>query len=115
MQEVKRVVAEISGRRSKERYCILCYAVEIARRYQPQEPQMKSVCEEIRKEIGKQSNNTVLKALSRAVDDIWEQGDRVKLQEIYGRPLWERPSPKELVVMLAQYVWERCSDEWAEK
>ena len=88
----------------------MCYAVDIARRWQPKEPQMNAVCEEIRKEVGKQSNNTVLKALSRAVDDIWEQGDRNRLQKIYGRPLWERPSPKELVVMLAQYIWERYPD-----
>ena len=106
VQEIKKVVSEISGRRSKECYFILCYAVYVARKYQPAEPRMKLLCAEVRREVGKKKDNTVSKALSRAVDDIWQYGDRSKLNESYGRPILERPSPKEIVNRLAQYMWK---------
>ncbi len=109
MQEIKRVITELSGNRGKECYYILCCAVKFVRDCQPEEPQMKAVCEEVRKETGKNSSKTVSKALSRAVDDIWEEGDHKRLEEIYGRPVLECPSPRELILRVAQYVWVNSS------
>ena len=104
MQDIMRLVTEISGRRSKGCYYVLCRAVELVRDCQPGEVQMKAVCAMVHQDNG-MTPGAVEKALSRAVDDIWDNGNRDKLQQIYGRPLWERPSPKELVNVLAQHLW----------
>ncbi len=109
MKEVKQIVSELSGRRNKECYYILCCAVEVARKYQPEEPKMKVIWAQVKEQTGKRQEKTVSKALSRAVDDIWEHGDRQKLQEIYGHPIPERPTPKEMVYRLAEYVWKTFS------
>ena len=99
------LVTEISGRRNKGCYYVLCWAIEAVRECQPGGMQMKEVCAEIHKDVG-MSPGAAAKALSRAVDDIWDNGNRDKLQQIYGRPLLERPSPKELINVLAQHLWK---------
>ena len=104
MKEVKKLVTQISGRRGKECYYILCCAVDIALSYQPVEPQMKLICTSIKDRTGK-DYKAVVKSLSRAVDDIWDHGDRQKLCEIYGRTLLEKPTPKDIVCVLAQHLW----------
>ena len=48
---------------------------------------------------------TVYKSLSRAVKDIWENGDRQALERAIGYHLLEEPTPKELVMSLAQALW----------
>lgn len=104
MKEIKQVVTEISGRRGTAPYYALCCAVEIAIRHQPKEPQMKTLWMEIQAREGG-SITSISRALSRAVDDIWEHGNRKKLDEIYGHIVVEKPTPKELVFVLAQYMW----------
>ncbi len=47
MKEIKQIVARISGHRNRECYTILCYAVEAARQYQPQEPKMKVILADV--------------------------------------------------------------------
>ena len=105
MKEIKKLVTELSGHRGRECYYILCLAVEVVLDSQPDEPQMKQVWTEVRSRSGKNSPKTVSRALSRAVDDIWEHGARGKLCEIFGRPVEEKPSPKDVVLVLAQYIW----------
>lgn len=97
-------MTELSGRRNKACYYVLCLAVEAARGCLPEEPAMKMVCANIRQSTG-MTAAAAAKALSQATADIWEYGNRDKLQEVYGRPLYERPSPKELVCVLANYCW----------
>lgn len=104
MKEIKKIVTQISGRRNKSCYADLCYAVDIARKYQPQEPPMSIILRETREATGK-SELALSKALSRAVKDIWEYGDFQELEKIYGRQVSEQPTPRELVYCLAEYVW----------
>ncbi len=105
MREIMQMVTEISGRRNKSCYYVLCRAVYAARARQPGDMQMKTVCACVKSDTG-MSAPAVAKALSRAADDIWDNGNHSKLEEIYGRPILERPSPKELVNVLAQHVWK---------
>ena len=106
MKEIKKLVTEISGRRGKECYFILCCAVEAALLNQPNEPPMKYICAAVRERTEKKSDRAVSKALSRAVDDIWENGDRKRLEQIYARPILEKPAPRDMVLVLAQYLWK---------
>lgn len=105
LQEIMQLVTEISGRRNKGCYYVLCWAIDVVREHQPDGMQMKEVCAVINKDAG-MTPGAAAKALSRAVDDIWDNGNREKLCQIYGRPLLERPSPKELINVLAQHLWK---------
>ena len=105
MKEIKKLVTELSGHRGRECYYILCLAVAVALDSQPAEPQMKQVWAEVRIRSGKNNPKTISRALSRAVDDIWEHGARGRLCEIFGRPVEEKPSPKDVILVLAQYIW----------
>ena len=51
--------------------------------------------------------DTLAKALSRAEEDIWDCGDRAELQKLFQRVLREKPTPKDLVRVLALSVWRR--------
>lgn len=51
--------------------------------------------------------DTLAKALSRAAEDIWDCGDRAELQKLFQRVLREKPTPKDLVRVLALSVWRR--------
>lgn len=65
---------------------------------------MKTVCAAVGRRAG-MSCPAAAKALSRVTTDIWDFGNRDKLRELYGRPVLERPTPKELVWVLAYYCW----------
>lgn len=99
---IKRTVTELSGRRNMACYYVLCLAVQAARDRLPAEPPMGVICATVQDSTG-MSGGAVSKALSRVTADIWDNGNRDKLRKIYGRPILERPSPKELVFVLAGY------------
>ena len=63
---------------------------------------MSTICAMVQASSG-MSVKAISKALSRVAADIWEYGNRDKLQQIYGRPVLEQPTPKELVSVLAVY------------
>ena len=104
MKKVDRVVASFGGRRGKSSYIILCQVLEQALAAMPEEPSMGALCQEVGQSSGKKAE-TVYKSLSRAVKDIWENGDRQALERAIGYHLLEEPTPKELVMSLAQALW----------
>lgn len=111
MKEIKQIVARISGHRNRECYTILCYAVEAARHYQPQEPKMKVILADVVDMMEeKKELSTLSKALSRVAADIWEHGDHQELWKVFGRQTVDPPTPKELVFRLAEYVWREFGD-----
>ena len=63
---------------------------------------MSTICAMVQASTG-MSVKAISKALSRVTADIWVYGNRDKLQQIYGRPVLEQPTPKELVSVLAVY------------
>ena len=106
MKEIKEAVARISGHRNQACYTALCYAAEAARRYQPQEPRMKTILADAAAQMGAPGGvSTLSKALSRVTRDIWDHGDRRELEKLFGGTLLEQPSPRALVLRLAESVW----------
>ena len=63
---------------------------------------MSTICAMVQTSSG-MSVKAISKALSRVTADIWEYGNRDKLCQIYGRPVLEQPTPKELVSVLSVY------------
>lgn len=104
MKKVAQIVAGFCGRRSKNGYGVLCQILEAALAAMPEERPLGVLCEEVGRASGKKGE-TVYKALARASKDIWENGDRQKLEEVVGYRLREEPSPKELVTSLTQALW----------
>ena len=108
MKCIQREVACISGRRGKSCYYVLCCVVKTAIQYLPAEISMQELCSEAGDLCGKKKE-AVLKALSRATKDIWEYGNRQELNRVMGHDLYEKPSPKDLVIALAQLLWFEMS------
>ncbi|MBQ1280825.1 MAG: hypothetical protein IIY16_01090 [Oscillospiraceae bacterium] len=102
MKTVDQIVTELSGRRNKSCYKVLAWAIKVALSYAPEEPQMKLIESEVAKKLQMEHPRTVAKALSRAVEDIWEYGDRACLRKMYARKVLERPTPKELIYRIVE-------------
>lgn len=104
MDMAELLVNSISGHSGNSGYYILSRAVAETRKYVPERP---LVMKEIYPIVAKRCNTSVeavSKAVARATEDCWEHGDRVQLERIAGRKLWEKPSPKDLLVLLACYL-----------
>ena len=71
---------------------------------------MKTILAEVKDMMrdGKERKDSSLsKALSRALEDIWENGDRQELEKLFGYKDMVRPTPRELVCRIAEYAWKR--------
>ena len=107
MKDIKETIARISGHRHRRGYAVLICAVQAAHKYQPREPQMNAIQKDVAAMMGGGRTPTaVSRNLARVTVDIWEHGDRQELSKVYGHPVQDRPTPKELVLRLAEYVWE---------
>lgn len=99
-------IAQFAGRRGRSCYEILDCAVEVAMRDMPRELPMAEICNETGRRCGR-TGKAVYKALSRVTWDIWEYGNPGQLEKTIGYALYDRPSPKELVISLAQAFWDK--------
>ena len=74
---------------------------------------MQDICAEVGAICGKQPQ-TVYQAIARAVKDIWEYGNIPNLEQVVGYTLCVKPSPKELVISLAESFWNQEDHETVE-
>lgn len=72
MEELARMISELSNHSGREGYGILYLVVEEAWKHQPTTPRMLELCGSVMQAAGKRDPKTVYRALVRAVDDIWE-------------------------------------------
>ncbi|MDR0890256.1 MAG: sporulation initiation factor Spo0A C-terminal domain-containing protein [Oscillospiraceae bacterium] len=108
LKEITQIITRISGRRGRNCYYQLARAVLVVVRTLPEEPLMKVICAETA-HICEKKAPAVWKALSRAVDDIWEYGDRAELSATLGYTPREKPSPHDFIISLACQIW--CKQE----
>ena len=110
MNTVNQVIKRVSGRNNKGCYQELRCAVEVALELLPEWPQMKVLQTEVVRRISKKAtSSSVSRALARAAADIWQYGSRESLEALFGRPLYEQPSPRSLIFTLAEYVKEEAA------
>ena len=101
MGRAEDIVFEISGNAYLNCYEDLCRAVEIACEHFPEQLSMKELSAAVVPRLkGKKNAQSVSRALSRAVEDAWENGGRNVLEEKYNFRM--KPSPKELIFKLAR-------------
>lgn len=48
----------------------------------------------------------VAREIARAVEEIWEHGDRERLRDVLGHKLLDKPTPAEVIQALANYIAE---------
>ena len=97
----------LSGLHGRKHNRILCQVVEAGLCHMPGEPSIGVLCAEVggRKE---KRGDTIYKALTRTVRDIWEHGDRKELERLMGYRLTEvEPPAKELVTALISTLWNQ--------
>lgn len=98
-------ISAFSGRRNLSGYTALFYAVEAALIFGVDGLKMEEVLAYVQeKMLGKKSKAAISKALSRVTADIWDHGDRDSLIRLCGYERSEKPSPKELIIRLAEAV-----------
>ena len=101
MARAEDIVFEISGNTRLSCYEALCRAVEIACEHFPEQLSMSELSTAVVPRLkAKKTVQSVSRALSRAVEDAWENGGKSVLEEKYNFRV--KPSPKELILKLAQ-------------
>lgn len=104
MKDMRIIVNSISGHSGNDCYSTLTVAAECMRdRYLTRPQVTRAVYPEVAAICGV-SPEAVAKAVARATADIWDYGDREQLRRIADRQLMDKPSPKELLAMLALYA-----------
>ena len=104
MTEPADVIWSFGGRQFRLCYRVLYEAVTIGVQYQPECPQMKDIWYDVCR-IEHTKPCTVAKALTRALEDLWQYGDMERIIEYY--PNWKnyRPTPKEFIFVVSRKIW----------
>lgn len=106
MKRIQDAIFDMGGRQSGEGPGLLCMAIEEAMRCQPVMPQMKVIWADVKRRTGKDTAKAVSKALERAVHDLWLYGDRAVMATYRRSWLYDRPSPKEFISVVAGRLWD---------
>lgn len=101
MVKAEDIVFEISGNAHSGCYEALCRAVEIAFDHFPEQLSMNDLTSAVVPMLKEKKNaQSVSRALSRAVEDAWDNGGQAVLKIKYG--FHSKPTPKELIFTLAR-------------
>ena len=109
MKSISESVTRIAGHRGNRFYATLICMVNVATASMPAELSMQEICRRTSLLCGK-SVTAVSQDASRAVQDIWEYGSRQELIKLLGRDPKVKPSPKDLVIELAQIFWNQFQE-----
>ena len=106
MDTTESVIASFGGNQHRECYKNLCYAISIEREHQPRTPKMQELVTEVSMRTSNASPRTIGRSLARAIEDLWNYGDKTKLVSF--NPSWKRyrPKPQEFIQTIARYLWE---------
>lgn len=100
---VRQLLSQIGLSCNRETYRTLTLMVEGALRSGRDNVQMKALHIYAAENSGK-SLSSITRAISRAMDDLWINGDRDELTDLLGKPLTSRPRPRDLVTCLRDYI-----------
>lgn len=100
---VRQLLSQIGLSCNRETYRTLSLMVEGALKSNRVDVHMRSLYAYTAEQSGK-SLSSVTRAISRAMDDLWINGDRNELADLFGKPLTSRPRPRDLVVCLRDFI-----------
>lgn len=103
--QATQIVNRISGRNNLTCYEVLRYAIDVSLEHYPEHLQMKVIDREVaRKAEMTVKPMAVSRALARAAADIWENGCREQLEQIYGHQLHDAPSALSIIHTVSDYL-----------
>ena len=109
MDNIENVIQSFGGHQYKVCYRDLCQAIAVEKEYQPDPPQMKAVIIEASRRAKKSSAKSMWRSVARAVEDLWDSGDRDELTAF--QRCWRsyRPKPREFIEVVARRIWNEES------
>lgn len=109
-EKAQQALHSIRGRHHLSCYDIMEHAVDLAVESYPAKPSMKVIGREVAHRADKPlSPSAVSRAMSRAAQDIWDNGSRENLTKIYGHPLREQPTAQSVIYTLSEYAAQRVT------
>ena len=110
MDRIEDSIRSFGGHQYKVCYKDLCCVIGVAKEYQPDHLKMEVIMREASKKTRRCSPKTMWRSVSRAVEDLWESGDKDALTA-YQR-CWRgyRPKPQEFIEVISRNIWieEMC-------
>ena len=105
MDRIEEIIRSFGGHQYKVCYRDLCCVIGVEKEYQPEPPKMEVVMREASKRSRRCSPETIWRSVCRAVEDLWESGDKEALMT-YQR-CWKgyRPKPQEFVDVISRNIW----------
>lgn len=103
-EDILRAVGRLGGRQSRACCRDLCRMVEAAVPYMPETFSLEQLYPAAGASEDR-SREALARSLSRAAEDVWENGDREELARLLGCRTRYKPAPKELIRALAMSVW----------
>ena len=107
VKEIQEVIVSMGGRLSKDCHWLLYLAIYEARERWLERPQMKEIWAAVQKKAHKNKATAVSKALERAVADLFENGNRKVLCSYRRGWGYDKPTPKEFIYVVAEYLWNK--------
>ena len=107
MNNIERLIMSFGGHQHRVCFRVLCVAIEVAMKHSHDLPEMKTIAIEVYQKTHKWKADTVLRSLSRAVNNLWDYGNRNALVSF--QPCWDgyKPFPQEFIFVVAS----RLKDE----
>ena len=99
------LVVLLSGKSSKRCYAYLMCAVDLV--VEHHDYLYAGTTKVLYPEVAKHFDVTptaVDRGVAWAVSDCWDYGNRVLLEKVAGRPLIEKPSPKDFIFLVSGYL-----------
>ena len=106
MDRIESVFASFGGHQHRDCYKDLYNAISIEKEHQPRTPKMLELVSEVSLRTSKRAPRTIWRSLARAVEDLWDYGDKDALISYYHSWTRYRPKPQEFIKIIARYLWE---------
>lgn len=101
MSKIEHALMSFGGHQYRRCYRDLCWAIYVVMLYLPDSPQMKYIVAEVCERTNKGSPKTVWRSVSRAVEDLWKNGDKDALGAVRRGWRWYQPKPQEFIYVMA--------------
>lgn len=111
-EKARQILRSISGRHNLRCYTVMQHAIDVSVESYPTQLSMKVLDIEASHRMDKPlSPSAASRALARAAADIWENGCRENLAQIYGHPLDEKPTAQSVIYTVSEYAVQRVTYE----
>ena len=108
MDRIESIIASFGGHQYRDCYKDLYQAISIEKEYLPQTPKMQELVGVISasSRTKKRQPRTIWRSLARAIEDLWDYGDKAVLMSYHRSWTRYRPKPQEFIETIARFLRE---------